>query len=148
MTRIDFYVLPGASVRSRQLTACRLAEKAYHAGHQVYVQAATAQDEVVLDELLWTFKQNSFVPHGRWPGEAQSEVPVLVGHLPSPAAHVDVLINLADAIPNAHERYARIVEIVDADAACREAGRRRYRFYRDQGYAPVTHRLEGHDEPP
>lgn len=146
MTRIDFYVLPGASLRERQLTACRLAEKAYRSGHRVYIQTATAQDDTVLDELLWTFKQNSFVPHARWQGDGQLEVPVTIGHRPPPPACTDVLINLAEPIPDAYERFARIVEIVDAEASCRDAGRRRYRFYRDRGYAPATHRLEVTDE--
>ena len=148
MTRIDFYVLPGASSHGRHLTACRLAEKAYRAGHRVYVQTATAQDEVAVDDLLWTFKQNSFVPHARWQGEGQPEVPVLVGHRPAPSFSGDVLIHLGEAIPDAYERFERIAEIVDADAACRDAGRRRYRFYRDRGHTPVTHQLAGKDDPP
>jgi DNA polymerase-3 subunit chi len=125
MTRIDFYVLSSASSHGRHLTACRLAEKAYRAGHRVYVQTATAQDEVALDDLLWTFKQNSFVPHARWQGEGEPDVPVLVGHRPAPAFSGDVLIHLNEAIPDAYERFERIAEIVDADAVCRAAGRRR-----------------------
>lgn len=148
MTRIDFYVLPGVMARDRQVTACRLAEKAYRSGHRVYLQAATAHDGAMLDDLLWTFKQNSFVPHARWEGDDVPDVPVLIGHQPSPPCCSDVLINLAAPIPDAYERFARIVEIVDAEDACRDAGRRRYRFYRDRGHVPVTHKLESTAEPP
>ena len=147
MTRIDFYVLPGAVVRERQSTACRLAEKAYRLGHRVYLQTSMSQDDATLDDLLWTFKQNSFVPHARWQGDDDTGVPVLIGHETPPPACSDVLINRAESIPDAYERFARIVEIVDNDEACREAGRRRYRFYRDRGYVPMTHKLASGDPP-
>jgi DNA polymerase-3 subunit chi len=147
MTRIDFYVLPGAAVRDRQLTACRLAEKAYRLGHRVFVRTGSAQEEAMLDDLLWTFKQNSFVPHSRWPGAQEVPSPVLVGHIEAPETFSDVLVNLSESIPADYERFARVVEIVDDDEHCREAGRRRYRFYRDRGYAPATHRLSSSRDP-
>jgi DNA polymerase-3 subunit chi len=51
------------------------------------------------------------------------------------------LINLASEVPGFFKRYPRIVEIIDGSAACREAGRARHRFYRDQGLEPETHEV-------
>ena len=53
----------------------------------------------------------------------------------------EVLINLADEVPDFFSRYARVAEIVDADAIRREKGRERFRFYRDRGYQLQTHQL-------
>ena len=64
MTRIDFY-LPGAGARDNRFgLACRLADKAYHQGRRVYLHAASAEQARHLDRLLWTFRDQSFVPHG------------------------------------------------------------------------------------
>lgn len=141
MTRIDFYVVPGADPQQRRLTACRLAEKAYRLGHRSYILTESTREDALLDDLLWTFRQNSFVPHARWHGSGHAETPVLLGHDPPPEFLHEVLINLGETIPDAYDRFARLVEIINQDEATRAAGRRRYRFYRDRGLSPVTHQL-------
>lgn len=141
MTRIDFYVLSGDETQERLLTACRLAEKAYRLGHRVYIQTASTREDALLDDLLWTFRQNSFVPHARGQGGGDRECPVLVGHEPPPSFLNEVLINLAEPIPDSFDRFSRLVEIINQDEATRTAGRRRYRFYRERGLSPVTHQL-------
>lgn len=148
MTRIDFYVLPGTEPKERHLTACRLAEKAYHLGHRCYIQTASMQDEALLDDLLWTFRQNSFVPHARWQGSHDPGVPILLGHSPPPTFLHEVLIHLGDPIPDAYDRFTRVVEIINADENTRAAARRRYRFYKDRGLSPMTHQLGGPEDGP
>jgi DNA polymerase III subunit chi len=63
MTRVDFYVLPDADPAQRPLLACKLAEKAYGQGLKVYIHTATEGEALHLDELLWTFRAGSFLPH-------------------------------------------------------------------------------------
>ncbi len=63
MARVDFYVLQRADERSRHTLACKLAEKAYRLDNSVYIHAKTHQDAEHLNELLWTFRDGSFVPH-------------------------------------------------------------------------------------
>ena len=48
-------------------------------------------------------------------------------------------MNLASALPPGVEQAQRVVEIVDADAARRQAGRQRFKQYRALGVEPVTH---------
>ncbi|MEZ5578324.1 MAG: DNA polymerase III subunit chi [Candidatus Competibacteraceae bacterium] len=48
-------------------SACRLADKAYGLGHTVYLFTASEARAAALDDLLWTFRQDSFVPHERYP---------------------------------------------------------------------------------
>ncbi|MCR3873061.1 DNA polymerase III subunit chi, partial [Pseudomonas aeruginosa] len=40
MTRVDFYVIPSADPWARLQVACRLAEKAWRQGMQVYLHCA------------------------------------------------------------------------------------------------------------
>ena len=134
MTQVDFYVLaPNASGNRYQL-ACRLAEKAWRQGHRVLINADSAQDAQHLDRLLWTFRDQSFVPHGRL-GQADAQLnPVLILFGDDPGAEHDVLINLSAEVPNYFSRFERVLECVDGDPDTRATSRQRFRFYRDRGY--------------
>lgn len=105
-----------------------------------------------LDELLWTFSQNSFIPHRLvWTQDGSpAEEAVFIGcgeHAESVDFETsaergwDLIINLADEVPECFGRYTRLAEVVDADPSRRERGRERYRFYRDRGYELKTHTL-------
>lgn len=137
--RIDFYVLGEAGHEARLRFACRLAEKAYGLRNRVHALAADERQAAELDELLWTFRAGSFVPHGV--GEPQDELPVTVSWRFPEQLGGELLLNLQDEVPACFDRFARVAEIVDASDAGRAAGRRRFAFYRDNGYAPETHSI-------
>jgi len=146
MTRIDFYVLPSGDAHNRRLMACRLTEKAIKQDLTVFLYAASEEEERVLDDLLWTFRQGSFVAHERLDAStAHPETPVLIGHRTVPQSAKNVLINLSAEIPPDLDRFERLVELVDQDEAVKQAGRRRYRFYTDQGYVIQTYHLDKSD---
>lgn len=142
MTRIDFYVLPSADANQRRLLACRLTEKAYRMGMKIYVHTSSAEEDQIIDDLLWTFRQGSFIPHERQGVGKPEPVPVIIGHTAPPDDIRDLLINLAPEIPTAFDRFERLAELVDQDETVRQEGRRRYRLYKDQGHTPETHHLK------
>jgi DNA polymerase-3 subunit chi len=139
--RVDFYVLGDPAPGAATLLACRLAEKAWLAGHRVYLHAASVADAARLDDALWTFRQDSFVPHGRYPEQAGEDLPVLVGAGGEPEGVGDVLVNLSPEVPAFCGRFARVLEVVAADPASKEAGRARFRWYSQEGYPPQTHEV-------
>jgi DNA polymerase III subunit chi len=143
--RIDFYILSDDSPNARALLSCRLAEKAWKKGHTVYLHAGTRDQAGELDDLLWTFRDGSFVPHARADARNEPVPPVLIGSGDPPpaigAGDAGVLINLDREVPDFYARFGRIAEIVAPDAGDRAAGRARFRFYRDQGFEPHTHNL-------
>lgn len=145
-TRVSFYVLTGAEPGSRLGYACRLAEKAYKLQHRIHAHAVDSSMAKNLDDLLWTFRQGSFVPHELLaPGGEPPLAPVTIGAADAtgpvepPAA--DLLINLATDVPAFYHRFPRVAEIIDGSPAGREAGRARHRFYREQGLEPETHEV-------
>jgi DNA polymerase-3 subunit chi len=144
MPRVDFYVLAGSDDRARLVYACRLVEKAFLQDLTVYVELADAALAEAFDQLLWTFADRSFVPHalardGTAAAGPPPATPVWVGAgLPVAA---DVLVNLAGEVPGFYAGYGRVAEIVDADPARREAGRRRFARYREDGHPPETHNI-------
>ena len=128
MTRINFYISPNKAVESNLQLACRIAEKAYGKQNKVYIHANSAEQAKRLDDLLWVFRQGSFVPHCQSNDENQQGAAVVIGYNGLPDMHPDVLINLADEVPNFFTRFERVAEIVSGDEPNREIARARFKF--------------------
>ncbi len=141
MTRVDFYILGDQSAGDRYQLACRLADKAWQQGHRVYLHTNSDAESRHLDKLLWTHREDSFIPHGLLSESDQSLTPVLIGHGEQAGDEHDVLVNLATDVPPFFSRFSRLAELIDKDPAVRAAGRDRYRTYRDRGYTLNTHNL-------
>ncbi len=77
--RVDFYVLSAQTTEAIQLFACKVAEKAYVLGNQVYIHTANAEIADALDARLWTFRAGSFVPHCVHGSQTASDEPVRIG---------------------------------------------------------------------
>ncbi len=139
--RVDFYVLPDTDAGARLRFACRLTEKAYKLDNKTHAHVAGAAQVRQFDEMLWTFRPGSFVPHEIAAQTPPTNAPVTIGHDTEAGLSGDLLINLADAIPPFFDRFARVAEIIDSSAECRQSGRERFTFYRENGYKPETHKL-------
>ena len=140
MARVDFYVLSQTGEQARLLFACRLAEKVYRLDNSVYIHAPSQADAARLDDLLWTFRDGSFVPH-EVVSSNKAEAPVTIGALPPAAGDIELLINLADDIPANSADLPRIAEIVSNDESSRQLSRQRYARYRELGHTLETHKL-------
>ena len=139
---VTFYVVEEPSSLARLRVACRITEKAFRARQNVLIWHTDPAELATLDELLWTFGDDrSFIPHERVMPGTTCEAPVLLTTGEAPEAGIDVLINLAAEVPGLAARAARIVEIIDGDAGRREAGRSRFKAYRERGWQPLSHNL-------
>lgn len=142
MARVDFYLLAASGDLSRQVFACRLAEKAWRLHNTVHIHVNDAEHARRIDDLLWTFRDGSFVPHERLgAGPVQSDAPVTIGAGPHELRAADLLINLADELPQQLGSFPRVAEIVTSDEDCRQRSRKRFADYRSQGHDLQTHEL-------
>jgi len=141
MARVDFYILATAGEPSRRQFACRLAEKAYRLEHSVRILAADRATAEQLDELLWTWRDGSFVPHEVLERGAVPQAPVTISCLEAEEATSDLLINLSGALPAQPDKFSRIAEIVTTDDAQRHLSRQIFSQYREQGHTLETHKL-------
>lgn len=139
MTRIDFYLLTSTSPDLRLDYACRLAHKAWSKGHRVYLNCTDAEQTETLDRLLWSFRADAFLPHDLAADDPAAAVVCGTGE--PPAAHNDLLINLADSTAEAFSRFTRMAEIVIEHDPVRLPARERFRFYRERGYPLKTHQI-------
>ena len=142
MTEVDFYILDSNDVRQRAQFACRLTDKAYRLGHRVYIHTASPEQTRELDDLLWTFQQNSFIPHAVFQANGDNTPPVQLGHDGEPDASHAVLINLAAEVPLFFSRFERVAELVNGEESVRRQSRRRYSFYKERGYPLRTHEIK------
>ncbi|WNF45857.1 DNA polymerase III subunit chi [Pseudomonas sp. SG20056] len=134
MPRIEFYVLSTAVPAERLRAACQLAMKAWRAGMPVFLRGSDAQQCSEVDELLWRFKAESFVPHSLYEEDAQA--PVVIGLDEEPSSAQGVLINLGSTLSPQVERFSRVIEIVNQEPDLLTACRENFRSYRQRGYDP------------
>lgn len=140
MPRVDFYVLPENSPRER--FTCFMTNKAWQQGHIIYIHTVSREVAQTLDDLLWTFKDISFVPHEIMGRGSICNEPVIIGWQDTPPEQCQVMINLSQDVPTCAERFARIIEIVAGNNTDKQQARNRYRDYRDRGYELHNHTME------
>jgi DNA polymerase III subunit chi len=140
VARAEFFILDGSDQRARWRFACQEIEKAITAEERVLVWFDSDAELAAFDELLWTFADRSFVPHEPLgPESSWEETPVLLSAARLPAAAAQLIVNLAAGLPGGIDQALRIVEIIDSDPARRQAGRARFKQYRERGIESVTH---------
>lgn len=138
MAQVDFYILGAASPDAATQFACRLIAKAERLEHRVHVRMDNDAALEQLDQLLWTFRDDSFIAHDRWPADevlARVTLGVAADGLPQ---GTEVCVNLAASVVPECPRIAEIIAANDADKA---AGRERFSHYRERGCELQTHQL-------
>ena len=138
MTSIDFYT--GAD-DPLDVTA-RIVTKAWQQYGSVRVLTPDPETTEALDRRLWTVPATGFVPHCRLSSPLAPETPILVDDALEHEGPARVLVNLCADPPPFFSRFERLADIVGRDGASADAGRRRWKFYRDRGYAMQHHALD------
>lgn len=135
MTKIDFYQVNG----DEDLFTCRLIDLVYRRGHHIYVHTTDEQQARLLDDHLWVFRPDAFVPHVLHGSE--HEAPIRIGFDHEPEDHQDVLINLSGDIPHFFSRFDRVAEVVPVDQNSRQSARKNYTYYKERGYVLNYHEI-------
>lgn len=122
--------------------ACRLTDKAYKQGLNVYIQVDSGRNVAELDNLLWTFNPVSFVPHETIEtGRGTSSAPVLISTEPAIEKWDSLLLTLTREVPSNAERFNRVADLVLNTDQQKHFGRERFRYYRNIGIEPNTHKI-------
>ncbi|MFL9812092.1 DNA polymerase III subunit chi [Stutzerimonas sp. VN223-3] len=134
MTRIEFYVLPDSEPAGRARAACQLASKGWQHGMAVFIRCQDANQCAELDELLWSFRAERFVPHDLH--EDDPHAPVVIGMEQPPTAAQGLLINLSPTLSLHTDQFSRVIEIVNQQPEMLTVCRDNFRLYRQRGYDP------------
>jgi len=113
MTEVLFYHLQDTALEG---VLPPLLEKSLERGWRVVVQAGSEERVAALDAHLWTYRDDSFLPHGTWRDQDAGEQPVVLSiedDNPN-AASVRFLVDRAP-LPADSSRYDRLVMIFDGN---------------------------------
>ena len=115
MTEVLFYHLQDMTVEN---VLPPLLEKSLERGWRVAVQSTSEERADALDAHLWTYRDDSFLPHATWRvGDAPEQPIVLIAGEGNPnRANVRFLVDNA-ALPADSESYQRLVLVFNGDDA-------------------------------
>lgn len=132
MTRISFYISHNSAINSRLNILARVVEKAYFKGHHIFITSDNENEAKKIDEKLWNFRANRFIPHGFV--DTPEGKSVGIGWGQEPREHAEVLINLQKDIPPFFPRFKRLIEIIESNSTDLSRGRANWKYYKDRGY--------------
>ncbi|MFZ6647343.1 DNA polymerase III subunit chi [Undibacterium sp. TJN25] len=135
MTRIDFH----SNVPDKIAYACRLIRKARAAKCRIVVFDSDRAQLERLNQALWTFSEQDFLPHVMAGDPLATQTPVVLSASDDAEfPHHELLINLTSQTPGSFARFERMIELVSTSEQDTLSGRERYKFYQQRGYA-LTH---------
>ena len=133
MTEVLFYHLKG---QMPQQVLPTLLQKSLDRGWRVVVQASSEERVEALDAHLWTWRDDSFLPHGTWRDSEASQQPIVLtvsDHNPN-GATVRFLVDGA-LMPADASAYARVVLLFDGeDPDALDAARARWAEAKSAGF--------------
>jgi len=142
MPTIDFYILSTTGKQERYQFVCKLAEKIFRQKQKAFFLTPSIEVSEILDNLLWTFRPGSFIPHQILQKNSSSFYDqLLISNQGLPEDWYGTLVNLTHQLVPNIEKLSRIIEIIDDNEACREEGRQRYRHYKKMNLIPNTHKM-------
>lgn len=135
-----FHILAGATPADRNLHAIRLVDKAWQQGDRVCIACDQYSHAEELDELLWNFGPEAFIPHSIVPDSA-TRCPDPVGILLcEPAADDwDTVILLAEGLPADADRFRRLALIAHNESGALRQARSQFKQLRALGIEPRVH---------
>jgi len=133
MTEILFYHLKGQTPEQVLPT---LLQKSLDRGWRAVVQASSEERVEALDAHLWTWRDDSFLPHGTWRDAEAAQQPILLtvsDHNPN-GASVRFLVDGA-LMPEDATAYERVVLLFDGeDPDALDAARARWTEAKSAGF--------------
>lgn len=139
MPRADFYLIQKPRFREEPLRlVCELARKAYDANLWTLVLARDAAQAEALDELLWAFDDDAYIPHQIAGTDDEDDLtPVLIAAPGDDVPLRALVINLRDAPVDGS--FERVLEVVPADESARGPLRERWKQYQARGLDVKKH---------
>ncbi len=132
MTEILFYHLTESKLED---ALPPLLEKSLERGWKVAVQTASIERRDALDVHLWTYRDDSFMPHGTDAAENAAQQPILLMASGENSNTANVRFIVDGAEPPVVDAYERIVFMFDGyDAEQLEAARGQWKKLKGEGH--------------
>ena len=131
--RADFYLIDKPRFREQPLLlVCELAKRAFAAQQPTLILARDHAQAEAIDELLWAFDEDAFIPHQLAGDEDDADTAVLIVPPGVETPDRPLVVNLRETCPTG--QFQRVLEVVAADPAERTGSRTRWREYQQRGF--------------
>jgi len=138
--RYWFHILLQDTPAARHLHATKLVNKAWQQGDRVCIVCDTTQQAEELDNLIWNFSPDAFIPHSVIPDAATPCTdPVGILLCPPIAEDWDTVIILSETLPANADRFKRLALVAHNDPAVLNQARAHFKQLRALGIEPRVH---------
>jgi len=136
--RADFYLIDKPRFRDDPLLlVCELARRAFDSGQTTLILTRSFDEAEQLDEKLWEFDEDAFIPHQIAGDDDDVITPVLIVPPDTSTADRTLVINLREEC--APGLFERVLEVVPADESERLGSRKRWTTYKAAGFDVAKH---------
>lgn len=112
--------------------ACQLAAQQFRNNKRVFILTDDETHAHLVDEQLWAFDANSFVPHNLIGEGPRQGAPVEIG-TKAPTNSRQVLINLSQTVPTFLNKFKEVFDFVPTEETAKQQARERYKALRQMG---------------
>ena len=133
---VNFYSLE--KNQDLHLSICSLIRELYELGGQIIICDSHCNLEKI-DKLLWTFEQNSFLPHKIYEHEVALDTPILLltekylNNLLIFKEYNSIINNFDEPIIQA-ENHFKVYEFVESSEEKKIISRKKYAIYKDNNF--------------
>lgn len=138
---VDFYLLNTLTQEDLYRFTCRLIDKAYLMQKKIFICVSSHEEGQRIDELLWTFRDISFIPHTYLGVSSIIDPQLLVTIATDKPDQIDadILFNLSHKVPTYFLEFSRIIEVVSEKKENKNQSRQKYKFYKTENCLITTH---------
>ncbi|URJ30593.1 DNA polymerase III subunit chi [Candidatus Blochmannia vicinus (nom. nud.)] len=135
-----FYLIPQEFKQQTKFSyieklVCNLISIQWRSGKKILVACENEHQATKIDEILWTFDQNTFLPHNLF-GKTVHAAPVIIywSQCCYDNNPRDLLINLMKQNMDFFFNFNEIIDFVPATDILKKWARRRYQSYKKNGF--------------
>jgi len=139
--KANFYLLKQSTPEARLMLACRLAEQQARQGQRICILTDTPEAAQEVDQLLWSYSPESFLPHALAGDAAADKVAVVIAEGNAAPAGTTCILNLGSEAPLNQSTLNAIAEFVLNDTESKALSRTRWNLYKQLGYELQHHQL-------
>ena len=142
-TQVTFYILADENdsiLPASYFQACHMAAHYYRQNQRVFIYTADQTKAHDIDELLWAFEPESFVPHNLVGEGPNYGSPVEISWQ-GPTNRRPILINLTDTVPAFAGQFSQIIDFVPVEEQQKQLARERFKNCRQLGFVVNTENL-------
>ncbi len=137
MNKVTEVIFVEITASRMEMRACEIAEHTYAQGERLQIIAIDEEQAARLDDLLWTYKPDNFIPHGLWKSmDNESGQSVVITTRKERVPGIASLLTMDYCPIEMVQQFSKVIHVVLVDNQERlEASRRYWTLLKDAGFS-------------